>query len=155
MNIRAPIIAGMAVAAALSAAPAGANMSTEQDRLTVAALDIEFQAAVKRGDFATMDRILHDDYLLVLGDGRTLNKAQLLAHERTQTYEQQDEDPGTQMVRVYGDTAVVTARLWLKGTGANGSFDLKLWFTDTYVRTPQGWRYAYAQASLPLPAGSQ
>ncbi len=155
MNIRAPIIAGMAVAAALSAAPAGANMSTEQDRLTVAALDIEFQAAVKRGDFATMDRILHDDYLLVLGDGRTLNKAQLLAHERTQTYEQQDEDPGTQMVRVYGDTAVVTARLWLKGRGANGPFDLKLWFTDTYVRTPQGWRYAYAQASLPLPAGSQ
>jgi hypothetical protein len=28
----------------------------------------------------------------------------------------------------------------------------KLWFSDTYVRTPGGWRYAFGQASLSLPA---
>lgn len=155
MNFRTPVIAGLAVAAALAAAPASAIMSSEQDRRTVAALDIEFQAAVKVRDLETMDRILHDDYLLVLGDGTTLTKSQLIERERSITYEQQDEDPGTQMVRVYGDTAVVTARLWLKGVGPRGPFDRKLWFTDTYVRTEQGWKYAYAQASLPLPAGSQ
>ena len=50
----------------------------------------------------------------------------------------------------------MTALLWLKGTRDSGKtpFDYKLWFSDTYVRTPQGWRYAFGQASLALPAES-
>jgi ketosteroid isomerase-like protein len=53
---------------------------------------------------------------------------------------------------VWGDTAVVTALLWVKGKGSDGKpFDRKLWFSDTYVRTPAGWRYVFGQASLPLP----
>jgi hypothetical protein len=57
-------------------------------------------------------------------------------------------------VRLYGrDTAIVTARLWLKGVTREGrAFDRRLWFSDTYVRTPEGWRYAFGQASLDLPA---
>jgi len=56
------------------------------------------------------------------------------------------------VVRVWGDTAVVTAKLWLKGKRPNGeAFDYKLWFSDTYVRTPTGWRYAFGQAGAPLP----
>ena len=47
---------------------------------------------------------------------------------------------------------VVTARLWLKGVQKNGAaFERRLWFSDTYVRTPQGWKYAFAQASMDLP----
>ena len=53
---------------------------------------------------------------------------------------------------VVDDTAVVTAKLWLKGTRQNGeAFDYKLWFSDTYVRTPTGWRYFFGQAGAPLP----
>jgi hypothetical protein len=26
-----------------------------------------------------------------------------------------------------------------------------LWFSDTYVRTQRGWRYAFGQASIALP----
>lgn len=56
------------------------------------------------------------------------------------------------MVRLYGeDTAIVTALLWLKGTGPAGPFDRRLWFSDTYVRTAEGWRYAFGQASINLP----
>jgi hypothetical protein len=29
--------------------------------------------------------------------------------------------------------------------------DYKLWFSDTYVRTPKGWSYVFGMASLPLP----
>jgi hypothetical protein len=54
-------------------------------------------------------------------------------------------------VRVWGDTAEVTARLWIKGRGPAGAFERHLWFSDTYVRTPGGWRYAFGQASLALP----
>jgi hypothetical protein len=62
--------------------------------------------------------------------------------------------PDTQTVRLFGkDTATVTALLWLKGTRKNdaSTFEYKLWFSDTYVRTKDGWRYAFGQASLRLP----
>jgi ketosteroid isomerase-like protein len=57
-------------------------------------------------------------------------------------------------VRVFGDTAVVTALLWIKGTSGDTPFERKLWFSDTYVRTPQGWKYVFGQSSLPLPTES-
>ena len=53
---------------------------------------------------------------------------------------------------MWGDTAVVTAKLWEKGTDSGKAFDYTVWFSDTYVRTPQGWRYVFGQSSLPLPA---
>jgi hypothetical protein len=134
------------------AAPALAGPA--EDAAAVAALDTEYQLAVKKNDAATMDRILHDDFTLVLGDGKTYNKEHLLNLARSEeiVYEQQDEEAGSQIVRVWGDTAVVTAKLWLKGVQAGTAFDRKLWFSDTYVRTPQGWQYAFGQASLALPA---
>lgn len=126
--------------------------NAEADRKTVAALDIEYQAAVARNDLAVMDRILHPNFVLVLGDGHIVTREALMHEAATGVfqYEQQVEDPGTQTVRVWGDTAVVTARLWLKGTKNGVAFDRTLWFSDTYLRTPQGWRYAFAQASSPL-----
>lgn len=139
--------------AAVFVAPGAARAGPEDDRRAVAALDLAYQAAVKRNDAAAMDAILHDDFTLVLGDGRTVSRDDLLEEARAAsiTYEQQDEDPGTQTVRVWGDTAVVTARLWVKGVNEKGAFDRRLWFSDTYVRTAKGWRYAFAQASLSLP----
>lgn len=117
----------------------------------VADLDIQYQAAVKRNDADTMARILADDFVLVTGKGKVFTKADLLASAREgkTVYEKQDADSRT--VRVWGDTAVVTALLWLKGVNEGNAFDYKLWYSDTYVRTKDGWRYAFGQASIPLP----
>lgn len=130
-----------------------ASGSEEADRAAVAALDTEYQAAVKRNDAGAMQRIQHAQMILVLGDGRTFTGAELLqsARDRSITYERQEEDPGTQTVRVWDDTAVVTARLWVKGTVDSKSIDRRLWFSDTYVRTSEGWKYFFGQASLRLP----
>lgn len=145
--------AAVALTALLSAGAAYA--SPEEDRATVAALDTEYQAAVERNDAETMARILHPDMILVVGRGAVFTREDLLrsARERDIEYERQVEDEGTQTVRLYGqDTAVVTARLWLKGTRRDGdAFDRRLWFSDTYVRTPEGWRYVFGQASISLP----
>jgi hypothetical protein len=128
--------------------------SASGDRELVASLDREYQAAVKRNDAETMGRILHDEFVLVLGNGKILTRDDLLKEARTGDYhyEKQDEIEGTQTVRVWDDTAVVTAKLWIKGVHNGERFDRTLWFSDTYVRTRDGWRYAFGQASLPLPA---
>jgi ketosteroid isomerase-like protein len=121
------------------------------DKQAVAALDTAYQAAVKKNDAATMDRILADDFILVIGSGKTFTKADLLEEARSgkQVYEHQEDTEQT--VRLWGDTAVITAKLWEKGTSSGKPFDYTLWFSDTYVRTPTGWRYVFGQASLPLP----
>ncbi len=59
-------------------APINANASSDENAKTVAALDMQYQAAVKANDAATMDRILADDFVLVTGRGRVSNKADLL-----------------------------------------------------------------------------
>jgi ketosteroid isomerase-like protein len=129
------------------------NASSEEDAKTVSALDTKYQAAVKSNDAATMDQILADDFVLVNRRGKVSSKADLIesARKKEVTYERQDEEPGTQKVRVWGDTAVVTALLWIKAVQGGKPIDYKLWFSDTYVRTPTGWRYVFGQASLALP----
>jgi len=146
---------GLAVALGVLLMPISVHASPEQDRATVAALDTEYQAAVERNDAEGMARILHPDMILVVGRGTVYTREDILrsARERDIEYERQVEEEGTQTVRLYGDdTAVVTALLWLKGVTREGeAFDRRLWFSDTYVRTPEGWRYAFGQASLSLP----
>lgn len=155
--MRAHSIGARMATAALMAGAAIAQASPEDDRQLVAALDTQYQEAVKRNDAETMGRILADDFVLVLGTGKAYTREDLLetARSRKIIYEQQDEDPGTQIVRVWNDTAVVTARLWIKGVKEGEAFDRRLWFSDTYVRTPAGWRYVFGQASLSLPQESQ
>ena len=122
------------------------------DEKIVATLDTEYQAAVKKNDVEVMDRILADDFVLVTGLGKTYTKADLLEEARSKRMVYEHQEDSAQKVRVWGDTAVVTALLWAKGTENGKAFDYKLWFSDTYVRTPVGWRYAFAQASTRLPA---
>ncbi len=128
-----------------------ANASVADDQKTVAALDTQYQAAVKKNDAATMDHLLADDFVLVTGSGKTYSKADLLHEARGGQVLYEHQEDGEQTVRVWGDGAVVTAKLWEKGTNNGKPFDHTVWFSDTYVRTPGGWRYVFGQSSLPLP----
>jgi ketosteroid isomerase-like protein len=129
--------------------------SAADDRNLVAALDAAYQAAVKKNDASTMDRILADDFTLVTGSGKTYTKADLLEEARTGRFVYEHQEDSAQMVRIWGDTAVVTAKLWEKGAQDGKPFDYTVWFSDTYVRTATGWRYVFGQSSLPLPKASQ
>ena len=124
-----------------------------EDAKIVEGLDTQFQQAVKDNDAATIGMILADDMILVTGKGHVFNKARQIADalKKDTIYERQEEIPGSQKVRVWGDTAVVTALLWIKGKSDTGSLDVKLWFSDVYLRGPSGWHYTFGQASLALP----
>lgn len=129
---------------------------TENIKKIVADLDTRYQAAVKVNDVNTMAAILHEEMTLVRGNGGVVTRAEILDGARAQNvvYEIQDEEAGTQQVRVLSnDTAVVTAKLRIKGVPKTGEkFDRTVWFSDIYRRTPMGWRYVFAQVSLPLPS---
>jgi len=98
-----------------------------------------------------MDAILADDFVLVTGRGNVYTKADLLKEARNKTIVYEFQKDSAQTVRLWGNTAVVTALLKERGTLSRKPFEKRLWFSDTYVRTPIGWRYVFGQASLPLP----
>jgi len=127
------------------------SSGSQHDEKTIIELDTEYQAAVKNNDATTMDRLLANDFLLVTGSGKRYSKADLLEEARAGhiTYEHQEDTE--QSVRVWGDTAVITAKLWEKGTRDGQAFDKTLWFSDTYARMPGGWKYVFGQSSIPLP----
>ena len=125
--------------------------SSVDDEEAVAALDTEYQAAVKNNDVATIDRILADDFVLVTGLGKTYSKSDLLEEARSKRMQYERQEDSQQKVRVWGDIAVVTALLWAKGTQVGKPFDYKLWFSDIYLKTDKGWRYVFAQASARIP----
>ena len=134
--------------------PAQPNGS-RNDEKAIMALDNEYQAAVKNNDATTMDRLLADDFLLVTGSGKRYTKADLLEEARGGRILYEHQEDTEQSVRVWGDTAVLTAKLWEKGTENGKAFDKTAWFSDTYVRTPSGWKYVFGQSSIPLPAASR
>ena len=146
-------LAPLVVALGALASVAAKSASRAADEKAVADLDTKDQAAVERNDAGTMADVLLDEFVLVTGNGTVYDKAALVksARDKDVVWEHQVEEPGSQKVRVWGDTAVVTAKLWLKGTGGGKAIDKKLWFSDTYVRTPRGWRYFVGQAGAPLP----
>jgi ketosteroid isomerase-like protein len=140
---------GLFLLGVLAATAIHVKASAEEDAKTVAALDKQYQAAVKINDANTMDRILADDFVLVTGSGRTYDKSDLLQDARSgaSVYEKNDEIE--QKVRVWGDTAAATVKLREKGTDNGKPFDHLFWYSDIYIRTPSGWRYVFGQSSLP------
>jgi len=113
-------------------------MAISEDERIVAALDAQFQQAVKENDAATMDRILADDFILVTGRGKVFTKPELLEEVRNGSTVYEHQEDSQQIVRVWGAMAIITALLWAKGTNAGKPFDYQLWFSDVYVRTSNG-----------------
>lgn len=143
-----PLTAISCAALAAGAAPAAGVGNCRND---VAALDSEFQAAVKRNDSATIDQLLPSDYTLVSATGKVETKTDLLNEARRKTYRYSHQEDSDQTVRIWGDTAVLTALLWAEGTAEGKHFNVKVWFSDTYACTPHGWRYVFAQVGTHVP----
>lgn len=125
--------------------------SHTSDEKAVLQLDTEYQAAVKKNDAATMDRLLDEHFVLQSSSGKTFSKSDLLAEARGNHVVYETQDDSDQVVHIFGDTAVLTAKLHAKGTENGKPFDHSLCFSDTYARTSTGWRYVFGQASCRSP----
>jgi ketosteroid isomerase-like protein len=145
------LVAMVLVSSLLAFVPFVSSANSADDAKTVAALDTKYQAAVKNNDAATMDGILADDFVVVTGSGKVYTRADLIQMARTHRVQYEHQEDSDQTVKVWGDTAVVTAKLWMKGIDQGNPFDFHIWFSDTYVRTRAGWRYVHGMASLPMP----
>ena len=140
----------LALMSLLPVTPALADPSVcPADPAVVKALDTQYQAAVEKSDAAAMDRLLADDFTLVSSKGSVYHKTDLLAETRDSKLRYEHQSDTQQTVRFWNGTAVLTAYLWIKGVDDGKAMDYSLWFSDVYVCTPTGWRYAFGQAGTP------
>jgi hypothetical protein len=111
--------------------------------------EARFTAMVK-ADVAGLEDVLADDLTYVHSNGNLDGKRDFIEAVRTgrSTYHSFDREGVA--VRLYGDTAVVTGRGHVLVQAAGAELDLRLFFTDVYVRRGGKWRMvAWQSTRLP------
>jgi ketosteroid isomerase-like protein len=147
MNLRSARLASALLAASLvSAVPAHPQDAARE----VEKLERDLVAAIGRGDLATYDRIVADDYVVFEASGKTTPKAEIMASYRSGARKYTDLTIFDVEGRIFGDTAVVTAKT--KGFRREGDRDVpnRVRYIRVYAKRQGEWR-AVAQMAAPLP----
>jgi hypothetical protein len=113
----------------------------------IAMEQIEKVQAPRAKDFKALDEMLDETFASVDSEGNLLNKAQVLAHLRTDG--SIELVPNSIAVRVQGDTAIVTGLYWEKAMQHGKPLVRRGRFVDTWLYKGGRWM---AIASLSIPS---
>lgn len=139
-----PILLALSLLA-LPVLAASPESATPEKQLV--ALEEARREAIRKQDFAMLERIYAPDFVAVAGNGQVINRDQLFAVFRR-------NDPTVEFttdeirVEVHGDTAIFIGRLTGRKDGAVVSAGR---FTHVFLRQSDGWRCIAGQ-STPLPS---
>ena len=110
--------------------------SGEQEVLSIAE---RWAEAIISNDAETIGSFMSDDWVIV-GENGTTNKPDFLSWVSSGdlTHETM-EMVGEARIKIYGDTAVLTARVTNSGHYKNQPFAADEWTTDVFRREESGW----------------
>ncbi|HEV3153216.1 MAG TPA: nuclear transport factor 2 family protein [Candidatus Baltobacteraceae bacterium] len=112
-------------------------------------LNAVVQTATRNYDTATLSRLITDDYTLVTGSGTVWNRRSFLADAGDRSAAWEVNQPEDVTVRSYnGDCALVIAVLHMRFKQSGVVHDLRVRYTDVWVKLNGEWRYASGQATL-------
>lgn len=97
-------------------------------------------AALKRGDMATLNRIVADDFMIITSDGGQLNKEQDLEPIKSGDLKFEAITTEGVKVSVYGETAVVTGIAAFKIVYKGKASDIRERFFDVYQKRKGQWQ---------------
>ena len=98
-----------------------------------------FDAQVSK-DVAVLERVLADDLIYTHSSGNTDTKQSYIQSIRDGKSNYGSIDVQEQNVRIYGNSAVVNGVCLIKMTSNNTTTDLKLRYTDVYVKKGSQWQ---------------
>jgi ketosteroid isomerase-like protein len=104
-----------------------------------------FVDAIVRNDPDGIERFVTDDWIIINADGGIINKERFLGviNSGSLTHEMMESDD--MRVRVYGDSAVVSALTRSKGKFMGQEFSMQERSTDVFVRLEGQWRCVLTQ----------
>ena len=113
-------------------------------------IDIEHQAreATLRRDADFPLRMLADDYVAISPLGQVTTKKEAISARRSGQLRYDNIDVSDMVVRLYGDTAIVTARADVKGHQLGEDFSGPYRYTRVWVRRSGRWQAVSYQATV-------
>ena len=127
------------------------NASGPRDEETLREIiDLERQAkdAAIHRDAGFSERTLADDYVAISPLGQVINKADTIAARKTAQLRYDSIEITEMVVRLYGNTAVVTARADVRGKELGEDFSGPYRFTRVWVRRNGHWLTVSYQATV-------
>ncbi|HEY1991367.1 MAG TPA: nuclear transport factor 2 family protein [Gammaproteobacteria bacterium] len=140
------LIAGLTAAPAFADAPAQKPTAEQQQLLD---LEQRWLDAGIADDRKTLDDILRDDFVDVTWYGQVRGKALVMAAQSVtgkSTPMKTHQTLSDLQVRVRGDVGVVTGKNTVEAD--DGSFTLKVHFTDVFLKEDGKWRAFSAQETI-------
>jgi len=113
-------------------------------------VDMERQAreAILRRDASFSESALADDYVAITPLGQVTTKQDSVSARKSGQLRYETVDVSDMVVRVYGDTAVVTARADVKGHQLGEDFSGPYRYTRVWVRRGGHWQAVSYQATV-------
>jgi hypothetical protein len=113
-------------------------------------LDLERQAreATLKRDAEFSERTLSDDYVAITPLGQVINKTDTITARRSGQLRYDSIDVSDLVVRLYGNTAVVTARAEVRGRDLGEEFNGPYRYTRVWVKRNGRWQTVSYQATV-------
>jgi hypothetical protein len=123
-------------------------MSSEKEIL---GLEDQRFGAMIAGDFAALDKLVHDQLLYTHSSGVTDSKATWLESMKSGKVKYKSVNCSERKVRFFGDVALMNGRAAIEVEIGGQPKSLRLLFLNAWTRTPKGWQFV-AWQSCPQPA---
>jgi ketosteroid isomerase-like protein len=108
-------------------------------------LEEQFADAIIKNDPAAIERLVADEWIIINADGGIIDKERFLGVIKSGTLTHETMESDNMRVRVYGDSAVVTALTRTKGKFMGQEFSTEERATDFFVRLDGRWRCVLTQ----------
>ena len=99
-----------------------------------------FADAIARNDLEAIGRFVSDDWIIINADGGIIDKDRFFEVIKSGALTHETMESDDMRVRVYGDSAVVTALTRSKGKFMEQEFNTHERSTDVFVRRKGQWR---------------
>ena len=119
--------------------------SIARDQETLLKLEKEFEQAVVSNDAAAVGRLLADDWIIVGPDGRIIDKSRFLEVIKAGALSHEKMESEDVRVRIYENTATVTALTTSKGKFMGQDFTSLERATDIFVKQKNRWQCVFTQ----------
>lgn len=115
----------------------GQRMTAEEELLKV---EKEFAEAIVKKDLEGIGRLVTDDWIIIDPNGEIVDRARFFEVIKSGALTHDMMESEDFRVRVYGDSAVVTAVTRTKGTFMGQEFSTQERATDVFVKRDERWQ---------------
>ncbi len=145
-----PFLVSLLLSAVLLQAAAKPSSPDRADEVirTVMRLEEESKQASIRRDVAFAERTLAENYVAIGPFGNVISKAQTIQARKNSQLHYDSIDLSEMVVRVFGNTAVVTGRADVKGKDLGEDFSGPYRFTRIWIKQNGRWQTVSYQATV-------